>query len=231
MVWGIYNLSFIIISVVTLIFVNKLTKIKKSSINLNYIILMGIIAPIFEESIFRGTLVNLTSDYKYYKEFNYILFGLYHSANYIVHKNGLAVIIQVLSTTCLGYYVINLDNILYSMLAHIIHNLIIIVYIKNYCADDTVEMFGLRSGITDHLHKPKLRKSYSLNDLFVNNGDCIYTVRLERKWLDDKFLDNCYNFEKFCQNQELKNRKKKFDEEQKKFKKFYKQDSEKIKLD
>src|SRR5690606_24496355 len=94
----------------------------------------SIIMPIYEESVFRCTLYGLTYHLYYYKEINAIVFGLYHILNYQFHNNFLITISQCIFTTLLGYYLISINNIVYSILLHSLFNLIIVllVYGKIY---------------------------------------------------------------------------------------------------
>lgn len=83
-----------------------------------------ITGPILEESFFRCTLYNWTSTYQYYREFNSLLFGIIHASNYfVIEMHVEQSILQCISSTLLGYFLINLDNIGLAMITHISYNI------------------------------------------------------------------------------------------------------------
>ena len=138
---------------------------------LGIIFYIGIMGPIFEESFFRGILYDLTKGYSYYKITNAILFGLIHSTNYPFIGNGNKILIQVLSTFSLGYYLVNIDNVISSIVIHILYNSISIIYMfllfkmnkKNNGSDRYTNIKGRRSYIWHH----NLKRSKSYNDLNI----------------------------------------------------------------
>ncbi len=85
----------------------------------------GIVIPLLEESLFRSVLKQYLTELYYANYINAILFGLLHTTNYMIHKNVLLTIFQVISTTYLGYYVVQYESFLYALLTHSIYNMTI----------------------------------------------------------------------------------------------------------
>lgn len=83
-----------------------------------------LIGPIVEEILFRYVLIILTRDYSYYIEINITLFIIYHIPD-LLKRNNMRELIVV---TSLGYFFVILDNLFYSIIAHVLFNSIIECY-------------------------------------------------------------------------------------------------------
>ncbi|QKF94754.1 CAAX protease [Fadolivirus algeromassiliense] len=83
--------------------------------------------PLLEESLFRSVCKQYLQDIPYSNIVNGILFGLAHIQNYAVHGSGLITIFQVISTSYLGYYVVQYESFLYAYLLHVYYNLIVVL--------------------------------------------------------------------------------------------------------
>ena len=160
-------------------FIISLISTTKKDIRLDFLgiiqtfILIGIILPLYEESIFRFVLPHFFGHYEYFKIVNALLFGLFHTLNLLYNNVSIKSIVhQVIMTTFLGYYLINLDDFMMCCIFHSMYNIInisitlIIIKIKVY--------FGIikscNTNISSHnyIFVDKLRKSKSQNNLIRN---------------------------------------------------------------
>jgi len=102
----------------------------KNKFNINNvdtkIISFYILMPLVEELIFRDYLRKYTDDLYYGNLINSCLFGLWHLQNYHIHEDKIIMLNQIISTTYLGYYLLQLNSIIYSYIVHLIYNTIII---------------------------------------------------------------------------------------------------------
>jgi hypothetical protein len=87
----------------------------------------GFMCPLVEESIFRGTLKEYFKTYSYPNMITSVLFGLYHMNNYLVNSDIKTLTYQVVSTTYLGYYMGQFDNLLHSIIFHALYNVSIMM--------------------------------------------------------------------------------------------------------
>src|SRR5438445_6423287 len=89
------------------------------------IFIIGVIAPIMEESFFRGVLKQLFEDYDYNMALNVVCYSAIHSFNYLFTKDVKGTVGQVFLTMVLGYVCFNQPTILHAMAVHIFYNLMI----------------------------------------------------------------------------------------------------------
>ena len=150
------------------------------------LLLLGIVVPIVEESLFRSTLYSLTNHLEYYKMLNAIIFGLHHLSNYFITYDIKFTIVQTIFAFYIGYYLVDLNNILMSMFIHSIYNssMMIIIYIYDYFTlndkIDNIDDYDLKTihpvpiynsnsfkpiRIPHCLNYDKLKKSKSVDDL------------------------------------------------------------------
>ena len=103
-----------------------------SSINmktfLTTVYLMGLFIPLFEEAFFRGILKQYLADIPFNNIINGLLFGLTHIHNYVLTKSLYITAIQVLSTSYLGYYLVQLDSFMMSYFVHCLYNINIFAF-------------------------------------------------------------------------------------------------------
>lgn len=100
-------------------------------------LIVCISGPIFEESLFRHTLIDFTKEYPYYKEFNAVVFSIIHVTNYFLVKDRISVCLQLVMCLFLGYYLTTLDRLWVTILAHSLYNFTLIVtkYVTFYVMD------------------------------------------------------------------------------------------------
>jgi len=163
---------------------NRLT-----SINGWHILLCCFIIPIIEEAFFRSFLVIYTEKYKYYREFNALLFGFCHSFNGIYSGFDIKIIIQVVMTSCLGFILVSLNNPLLAIVYHMIYNLagFITCIIINYLMCDKNEY--KRRDTPVYINHNKLRRSKSMNDIKKKLNLMNKRVYISRDKYDEEFLD------------------------------------------
>ncbi len=89
---------------------------------------VGLIMPLFEESLFRGIFKQCLSNIQYSEYINGLFFGLFHFHNYFVHNNLFITAIQMATTSYLGYYVVQFDNFIYAFVVHSLYNISIVVF-------------------------------------------------------------------------------------------------------
>lgn len=116
-----------------------------------------IILPIYEESLFRHTLVVYTKHLWYYEYLNVVLFGLWHVPNVVVF--GLSkTLIQLPAVLYLGYYIIQLDNVPLAMILHILFNFCVmcalLVHVKMRPWVGSLSWFGFL-GVNKSKNEPK----------------------------------------------------------------------------
>jgi membrane protease YdiL (CAAX protease family) len=100
-------------------------QLKRQKFDRNYavsLISICVIFPIYEESLFRSVIKQWLLYHPYANMINALLFGMYHSVNYLQHGKIGIVIYQVVSTIYLGHYVVRFDNILSAFMIHIVYN-------------------------------------------------------------------------------------------------------------
>lgn len=123
------------------------------------ILLLCVVLPFIEESVFRHTLRYYLEGISYSNYINAVLFGLVHATNYIIIENKLLICYQVFATIYLGYYLIQFESLTHSFLVHSLYNIIILVsscliYKKFYNNMDINENFSVKycSSILYHTH-------------------------------------------------------------------------------
>lgn len=172
-----FGFSAVFVTVYNLVATNILINIKNT---LKTLLLLGTVVPLIEEALFRSVLKNYLNGYfcvKYANYINAILFGLLHASNYVISKNILITLFQVISTTYLGYYVVQFDNFLYAYLTHAIYNTCIVVcgyvmYIL-YCRKMNISYLdsGMDSSCFDNLDTVPLSIMYptkARDDFYIN---------------------------------------------------------------
>lgn len=118
-----YFVLFIVSFISQIIIINDLN-LKSNNLSINSIITILLTGPLFEECFFRLFLTQYCGHICYYEIINASLFGLIHMSNY--PRFGLpfyTILIQVGHTTFLGYHLVRLDNVIQSIITHIIYNL------------------------------------------------------------------------------------------------------------
>lgn len=91
----------------------------------NTIYIAGILMPLLEESLFRSVCKQYLTGVQYSNIINGIIFGLAHIQNYIIHKNKLICLFQVISTSYLGYYLVQYESFMNAFMVHCMYNIII----------------------------------------------------------------------------------------------------------
>lgn len=94
---------------------------------INSIFLFSFVAPLLEESLFRSVVKQYLTGFKYDIYINALLFGLSHSINYLYTHNLNMLFYQMITTTYLGYYVVQFDSFMAAFLAHAYYNGVIII--------------------------------------------------------------------------------------------------------
>lgn len=106
-------------------YINKMTYTRKSLI----LTFFGmIIPPLFEEALFRVVYKQYFSDIAYTREINALFFGIIHSFNYRLNPHIKSIIVQILTTIYLGYFLFQFDNFVDYASYHIFFNLIIFFF-------------------------------------------------------------------------------------------------------
>lgn len=123
-------------------------------------VLLCIIIPITEESVFRCTLKQFIDS----RIINASLFGLVHSINYFSTNNKLGVIYQVCMTSILGYYLSGIGNISYCILIHSLYNMVNMVALYFY-GEKLEKKDILSPGNKIFISHDKIRKSKSCINL------------------------------------------------------------------
>jgi len=84
-----------------------------------------IYVPILEELFFRISLIGILKEYDvpHYNFISSFLFGFSHFSNMNEHNKPI-VLLQVISTTFLGYYISLFDNLLVAIFLHMFYNII-----------------------------------------------------------------------------------------------------------
>ena len=85
-----------------------------------------IVMPLLEESLFRGVLKQYLSDYPYSDYVNGLIFGLVHIQNYSFHHNIFFTLLQIISASYGGYYLVQFESFLSAYLVHAYYNLVAI---------------------------------------------------------------------------------------------------------
>lgn len=104
---------------------NLISNIKNTSSNelIKGLYSVGLLIPLLEEALFRYISNQLFSGFIYCDLISSILFGLAHIQNYMVNKNKLAILFQVIATSYLGYYIIQFDSFWYGFMIHAYYNI------------------------------------------------------------------------------------------------------------
>ena len=83
---------------------------------------VGIAVPFLEEALFRSVCKQYLSGFVYSDVINAVLFGLAHAHNYILHKNIWMTLLQMITTTYLGYFLVQFDSFIHAYLVHVYYN-------------------------------------------------------------------------------------------------------------
>ena len=148
-----FGFSAIFVTLYNFIISNTLINMKNAPKTL---LLLGLVTPLLEEALFRSVLKQYLDGFfcmEYANYINALLFGLVHASNYIISKNILITLFQIISTTYLGYYVVQFENFLYAFLTHATYNICIV-------------FFGY---VTYILYCRKMNISYLDSDIKFNN--------------------------------------------------------------
>jgi len=152
------------------------------------VILIGILLPIIEESIFRHTLIYYTQQWSFYKELNILIFSLVHITNIFIkdyYDNKLECILQVIYTIFVGYYLINVD-LSTAIYTHIILNTysIMCTYLFTWIFLQPMAVVECYNKEYHHVYKNKLRKCISSEN--IDDGELVYIKNIPKEY-DDMF--------------------------------------------
>lgn len=113
------------ITVETLKNQNLISNLKNTSTNelVKGIYSYGLLIPLLEEALFRYISNQLFSEFIYCDLISSLLFGLAHIQNYVVNKNKLTILFQIITTSYLGYYIIQFNSFWYGFLIHAYYNI------------------------------------------------------------------------------------------------------------
>jgi hypothetical protein len=172
------------------------------------LLILAIILPIIEESLFRETLVNLLKHSLYYKEFITTLFALVHLLNSTigVSTNKMATC-QFVCSIYLGNYLINLDNVGKSIIVHSVYNgsMIITIYVlakilmksnDDMKSDKTFDDLITSPIHKQYLHVPyhTLRKSTSIGNHMDTKNNYNTGKRIVIDDLTDEVRKSIHNY-------------------------------------
>jgi len=179
----------------------KKTTILSSQLPFRLIIITSIIGPIIEECLFRYVLYDLTKNMIYYKELNAILFGLYHVQNVLIYTCKITVI-QIIATSMLGYYLINLNNFLLSIGVHVLFNLSLTLVFKYWFNKKFDELKPFNILQSHYIVPGKLRRTKSMSDItkihksdsiIISNirPDVLKSINKYNKKMNKKYKKKC----------------------------------------
>lgn len=158
--------------------------LKKSNLvvrfNLEMILLLlscMIIFPAYEEALFRCVLKQYLKNYEYGYYINGILFGIFHVQNYLISKDIWTLLLQIASTSYLGYYLVHFETFTQAYLVHALYNagiiLLCVFYqyylLKNNKDDDKIYLgtsnsyYQYPQTVDDMIllkYKPGMKKGY-----------------------------------------------------------------------
>lgn len=168
--------------------------------------LFGLIGPLMEEAIFRSVLKSYLQDIAYGNYINAILFGLSHGFNYFVHNNAYIITIQMITTSYLGFYVIQFDNFSYAFLTHGLYNTTILLITFMYHLYNKKEtgpyifpsiMISMKTQDDFNLNKScKFRSGYKFVKREKINKEMLDRIdkldRIETKYDKFKNIENVY---------------------------------------
>jgi len=153
-----------------------ISKHKKHVSTLDFI-LIGLVLPIIEESVFRHTLIYYTNWCRYYKEFNAILFACAHLTNrYFTGMSRSDQITQFICTGILGYYFVNVE-LTVAIYSHIIINTYCVILLH-------MKRSRRRKKKGRYTRKGILKKSLSLDDLYAEETDWVFIEDVPREYDD-----------------------------------------------
>ena len=153
-----------------------------------------IFGPLFEEIIFRHSVPSLLGTYisaKYYNILSAILFSLMHGSNYLVANNKKLILNQLFMTFLFGYICVRMDNLIISIIAHIIYNHQIALHYYFYNKSRIIKLHGGRS-----LYLPKRSKSDSNLHSNKYNADDYEIKKVSEKIYNEhiKYVNKLNNF-------------------------------------
>lgn len=94
---------------------------------LSAIFIGGIVLPLYEESIFRSVIKQYLMGFEYGNIINALIFGISHGPNYRFHSNHYITLYQIISTSYLGYYVVQFDDFHMAFIVHSLYNIFIVI--------------------------------------------------------------------------------------------------------
>lgn len=180
----------------TYITIKHMNKEKMSTyININLILQIFYVAclfmPLLEEALFRSVCKQYLMDIPYSNLINGLIFGLFHLHNYPFHADKIIIIFQVISTSYLGYYVVQFDSFLYAYLVHVLYNFIIMAssYLIYYYPYNNTQPPKLELGIIEeHIRCP----ARTLDDHDQHFMDYKY---IKRRHIDKKISESIRQFD------------------------------------
>jgi len=98
-----------------------------------------ILGPFVEEAIFRNLIKSWLGDHEFANCINAFIFGCFHIPNYLFTKDKLSTLVQMITTTYLGYYIMLFNDFFVGLAVHSAYNAVVIGVVIAYnkvCLND-----------------------------------------------------------------------------------------------